>query len=148
MLVSTQHVEVQRDSYVDSVKLMSVSRGMQDEPGVEWASVVMGTPTNLDLLHQAGISQEHLEGVGSNDLVVAAIAGDEDQARAAVQTALDGIQQSGGGGGSLDEAIDAQPRTIDAAVTNLDDANVAIVSVPGDYAALEAYKALSEGLHV
>src|SRR5207247_1115375 len=40
------------------------------------------------------------------------------------------------------------PRTVEDAVATLPDANVAIVSVPGPFAALEAHKALSQGLHV
>jgi FdrA protein len=41
-----------------------------------------------------------------------------------------------------------RPRTLEGAVELLPDANVAIVSVPGDLAALETHKALSAGMHV
>ena len=40
------------------------------------------------------------------------------------------------------------PRSLGAAARALGDANLALISVPGAYAALEAHRALSEGLHV
>ncbi|MBO0873628.1 MAG: protein FdrA, partial [Pseudonocardia sp.] len=40
------------------------------------------------------------------------------------------------------------PATLGEALERLPDANLAVISVPGDYAALEAHKALSAGLHV
>jgi FdrA protein len=59
----------------------------------------------------------------------------------------------GSGGGSADGAgaaagAPARPRSLGAAATALGGANVALVSVPGEYASLEAHRALSRGLHV
>src|SRR5205814_3999087 len=58
----------------------------------------------------------------------------------------------GGGAGNAARpgaAAPERPRSLDEAVDALGGAaNLAIVSVPGDYAALEAHKALSAGLHV
>jgi FdrA protein len=57
---------------------------------------------------------------------------------------------SAGGGASADGggAATAPPRSLGAAAAELAGANVALVSVPGEYAALEAHRALSRGLHV
>ena len=42
----------------------------------------------------------------------------------------------------------AAPRSLGAAARTLGDANVALISVPGEYAVLEAHRALTAGLHV
>src|SRR5207302_11220232 len=53
------------------------------------------------------------------------------------------------GGGGPTGSPPERPRSLSEAVDTLGgQANVAIVSVPGDYAALEAHKALSAGMHV
>ncbi|HEX2178969.1 MAG TPA: protein FdrA, partial [Actinomycetota bacterium] len=51
------------------------------------------------------------------------------------------------GGGAGDQAA-RRPTSLQEALSLQEDTNVAFVSVPGDYAALEAHKALSAGLHV
>jgi FdrA protein len=50
--------------------------------------------------------------------------------------------------GARDEPGRAAPRTIGEAAARLPEANVAVVSVPGPYAAVAAHSALSAGLHV
>src|SRR5262249_56999924 len=40
------------------------------------------------------------------------------------------------------------PRTLDSALRQVPDANLAMISVPGEYAKLEALAALRRGLHV
>ena len=55
---------------------------------------------------------------------------------------------AGGAGANGAGAAPARPRSLGSAVDGLGGANVALVSVPGEYAALEAHRALSRGLHV
>src|SRR5438034_3767122 len=47
-----------------------------------------------------------------------------------------------------DTAREAAPRTLETALRRLPDANLACISVPGEYAVHEARKALRHGLHV
>src|SRR5262249_60373654 len=47
-----------------------------------------------------------------------------------------------------DTAREAAPRTLETALRRLPDANLACISVPGEYAVYEARKALRHGLHV
>jgi FdrA protein len=49
---------------------------------------------------------------------------------------------------SAEEAAEFRPKTMRSAVKNRPDANVAIISVAGRYAADEAWEALRRGLHV
>jgi FdrA protein len=137
-------VEVRRDTYVDSVGLLNVSREMRTVPEVVWASALMGTPANADLLVDAGFD---VQGLRVNDLVLAV----EAETDAAAQSALDVAQQAIRGGESPPDAstpATRQPGDVMEAAEELGDANLAVVSVPGPYAALEAHKALTAGLHV
>ena len=148
--MSTRRVVVLRDRYVDSVVQMSASRAMMDLDGVEWAAAAMGTPANIDTLTGRGFDTGSFEAT-ANDcfLAVEAAAGEAaDGALDVGQAALAGGSGRGGAGANGAGAPD-RPRSLAEAVDTLGGtANLAIVSVPGDYAALEAHKALSAGLHV
>jgi FdrA protein len=143
--VTEAATRVHADTYVDSVLLMAATRAMSGAPGVEYAAAVMATPANLDDLKAGGFE---VPAAGANDLVLAVRAGSAAEAEAGLDAGDDTLAsaaaESQPEGGGAKEA----PRTLEDAVAALPDANVAIVSVPGPFAALEAHKALSQGLHV
>jgi len=144
-------VIVLRDRYVDSVVQMGASRAMMDVDGVEWAAAAMGTPANLETLAGRGFDTGAVAAT-ANDLFLAVEAGSDAVADAALEVGEQALAGGarGKGSGALDgTAAPERPRSLGEAIDALGgDANLAIVSVPGDYAALEAHKALSAGLHV
>ena len=131
--------------YLDSVALMRISREIEDLAGVSAASLMLGSASNKDLLRDAGLLDEASEGAGSNDLVIAIRAdgpGALQAAFAAAEVALRGPaggERQGGGW---------NPRSLETALRALPEANLAIVSVPGDFAAREARRAIERGLNV
>jgi FdrA protein len=144
----TRRVVVLRDRYVDSVVQMGASRAMMDVDGVEWAAAAMGTPANLETLAGKGFDTGAIEAT-ANDCFLAVAAGSDDVVDAAVAVGQQSLAGGARGGGRGAPAAPERPRSLEEAVDALGgDANLAIVSVPGDYAALEAHKALSAGLHV
>ena len=143
-------VQVHKDRYVDSVVQMSASRAMMDIEGVEWASAAMGTPANLETLAGKGFDTNSFDAT-ANDCFLAIDAASDDAVNAALEAGTKALAGGGGGqaGGLAGAAAAERPRSFTEAVDAVGGkANVAIVSVPGDYAALEAHKALSAGLHV
>ncbi|HEX2235899.1 MAG TPA: protein FdrA, partial [Actinomycetota bacterium] len=138
-------VRVRPSSYVDSVVLMAATRAMRSSAGVEGASALMGTPANREALARDGFDPAETGAVGANDLVLAVRADSEEHAAAALSAAEDVLDRRAQG---APEPAAAGPRSLPEATARLPGANVAIVSVPGEYAALEAHKALSLGLHV
>ena len=142
-------VRLLKDAYVDSVLQMAATRAMREVDGVEWATTAMATPANVATMEGEGFD---LAGAGANDCVLAARAGNDEAAEAAIaagQAALGGgAKRDGARGGPGGTAGERDPESLDEAVAELPEANLAIVSVPGDYAALEAHKALTAGLHV
>ena len=143
----TARAEVIADSYIDSVRLLEATRTMRDAPGVDWAWALMATPANLEILATEGLAQP-LDGASANDLVLG-VRGTDEHLPAALQA---GRQMLFEAVGSADAAGSGpqppRPASLDEALAGAPETNVAIVSVPGPYAALEAQKALTRGLDV
>ena len=138
------HVEVRTGAYADSVTLLQVSRSVGTEPGVDAAMVAMATPLNLDLL--AGMGFEPPQ-AGPNDMVVAvriAPGGELDAALAAVDRALTDARRARATG--TDDTV-SPPRTTASALRD-SDATLALISVPGPHAFVEAMDALTAGRDV
>ena len=98
----------------------------------------MGTPANLEDARGLGLWDEAMAGAGADDVVIA-IAGVD--AQAGLHAAASVLDARPGGGGQGPEL---------RAPTNIAkvSADIALISVPGDYAALEAHKALGAGMDV
>lgn len=137
-------VHILNDSYKDSVRLLEATRAMLALEGIDWAWAVMATPANLETLAAEGFT-DGLADVTANDLVLVARSEDPDVVTAALDLARETLFSAiaaGDDGGTdpltgMDQALEVAP-----------DANVAIISVPGPYAALETHKALSNDLDV
>ncbi len=146
----TTVLEVRRGSYHDSVSLMQASRAVSASDGVEAALVAMATELNLDLLDGMGFDRP--VGAGPNDLFVAVRARDDDaaaRARDVLDSALTELSAGRGSGGAAtgDLASGPAPRTVSAAARQAP-ATLALVSVPGPHAYVEAMDALEAGLSV
>jgi FdrA protein len=145
--VSTARLRVFAGAYRDSLLLLSATRSMRAADDVEWATALMATEANVADLGSAGFGVSELGSADANDLVLAvraAGAGPADAALDQGQAVL--FAEAGRDDGP---GPDGQPpRTVDGAAARLPGANVAIVSVPGQYAALAAHQALTSGLHV
>jgi FdrA protein len=136
------------DMYVDSVVQLRCIRAMRELDGVAWASAGMATPANVETLLAEGVAAGDVASAGANDFVLVVRASSPQAAdealsvgraafSAAIPTPADGAPSARSAPRSLSDARLLAPT-----------ANVAVVSVPGDYAALAAYQALSIGLHV
>ena len=137
--------EVRKGFYLDSVALMRLSRSIADRPGVAEAGLMMGTPANRQILADAGLLTEAAPATQGNDLIVSVRADSEAVARDALAAALaelDTPRASAAGAQAWN------PRSLRGALKAMPDANLALISVPGDFAAAEARKALRRGLNV
>jgi FdrA protein len=137
------HVELRPGAYADSVTLLQVSRTVQGLDGVTAAQVAMATPLNVEVL--TGMGFDVPAEAGPNDLVVALRLASVDglaAALAGVDAALrDANRRDDGGSTEL-----APPRTTAAALRRTADPGaLALVSVPGASAFVEAMDALEAG---
>ena len=123
---------------------MTVSAKVSAVPGIDAASVVMASATNVENLARAGLGDF---AVRPNDLVVA-VSGTDEACAEALQKA-DELLSTKAGGRDDEGAGAQQPVTsIQMAVARDPAHNFALISVPGDYAASEAMKALRLGMDV
>lgn len=124
---------------------MRVARAVSALAGVQAASLVIGTPSNKALLRDSGL----LAGAGAqanpDDLVIAVRARDAARAKAALAEAERLLAAPAA---PAAEAGPARARGFAAALAALPEADLALISVPGAFAAAEARRALEAGLHV
>lgn len=140
-LAVSWHVRVIPNRYADSVRLMSISRAVRERDGVRRCELGMGTPANLEYLAKFGASADATPG----DLVIAVDAIDG-LAEDALEFAERVLSTQGRDDGAV--AVKQRARSLPAALADADGANLALISVPGEYAVLEAQRALSAGMHV
>jgi FdrA protein len=140
-MTSVTHVET-RSAYADSVTLLQVSREVAAAPGVLAAQVAMGTPLNLEVLAGMGFD---VPACSPNDMVVA-LRLDSEEALAGALAAV-GAALAVTSKGAVGAAEVAAARTTGSALRR-SEATLALVSVPGEHAALEAVDALDAGRDV
>ena len=137
--------QVRRAFYRDSVALMRISRAVGALDGVASAALMIGSVTNKNLMRDAGLLNADGERAGPNDLIFAVSAEGEAQAATALAEAgrlLDAPAATEQGAGQW------HPKSLDTALAQLPGANLVLISVPGEFAAAEARRALNRGLHV
>ena len=135
-------------TYRDSVEMMRLASLVEREPGVKQVAAVMATPANRALLEPVGLLVGAARQAGPDDLVIAVLAADEDAATAALGRAR-AVLAGRADSGASDGQSEAPPlRSLGVALDALPGANLALISVPGPYAAAEALKALKRGLNV
>jgi succinyl-CoA synthetase alpha subunit len=138
---------VRRNSYFDSIDLMRVAEQARQLAGVVEVAVVMGTPPGRSMLADAGMWPAEAPDAGPSDLLISVRASTEAAASGAIKS-VEALLDAGRGGTAGPSHADMMPRTTAAAARSGGAANVAVIAVPGAYAAIEAHQALSAGLHV
>jgi succinyl-CoA synthetase alpha subunit len=137
----TDHAIIQ-NQYFDSVFLMRVAKRISAAEGIEQAAAVMATAKNLEALAQAGFASAATGPAAPNNVIVALRATDSAHARAI----LDHLDQWFNRGETPNSR--ASVATLSDALQVEPNANLAVISVPGEYAAREARLALEHNLHV
>ncbi|MEZ5934606.1 MAG: acyl-CoA synthetase FdrA [Alphaproteobacteria bacterium] len=132
--------------YMDSVALMRCSKNLAGLDGVEDAALMMGTPANRQIMTDAGLLAADGERAQGGDLVIGIRAADREAADRAIAAAEAFLEKPARPHAAGADAW--QPKTLRAGLKALPDASLALISVPGSYAAAEARKALNRGLHV
>ena len=133
---------IRKNQYYDSVFLMGISKRISEANGVQQNAVLMGSDNNKKLLSNIGIQNIQIDRAYPNDLIVAVIA-DTPQI---VNDVLDKLDEYLGAG--MQSSSASNLHSFEDGLAQKPDANLAVISVPGEYAAREARKAIESGLHV
>ena len=137
---------VKKGSYHDSVVLMLLTNQISTIEGVKKVSIMMATPANKDIYRQSGLSTEELESASANDMVVVADVDDDAILDVIMEEVEEFFKKQSTSEGDKKGAESV--KSWDKALGKLPDANLAVISIPGAYAALEADRALDEGMNV
>ncbi|MGA3352969.1 MAG: FdrA family protein [Acidimicrobiales bacterium] len=137
-------VELRRGIYRDSVILMQVSQAIASCRGVTAAIVAMATPLNIEVYERLGFDRGAVADATPNDLLVA-IKGEHDAVDLAAaelerQLAPSPTQDAQGFGSP------PAPRTLASALRH--GGTLALISVPGRHAFVEAMDAVHAGVSV
>ncbi|MDO4565319.1 MAG: acyl-CoA synthetase FdrA [Clostridia bacterium] len=136
-------LEVRKNAYYDSVTLMLISKDLKKLDGVEEALVGMGTELNREIAHNIGLATPEFEEVGANDFFVA-VRCEADNTFDAVMAKVEELLNKKA------ESKEAEyfPPTLEGAVKADKDLNMAVISVPGKFAADVAQSCLDNDINV
>ncbi|MDQ8591328.1 hypothetical protein, partial [Klebsiella aerogenes] len=136
-------IVVKKNTYFDSVSLMSISTRANKLDGVEQAFVAMATEMNKGVLNNLGLLTPELEAAKNGDLMIV-IKGkdgaDCEQILSEIEALFSKKAESG--------QHEARYATLASAKKHLPQSNLAIISVNGLFAAREARQALQNDLNV
>ena len=118
---------VKKNFHRDSVRLLHLSEEAKKIDGIKDAAVVMGTTTNKEILEKLSLLTDEGRAALESDMILAVMADS--------QSAIDGgIKQ-------IEEMVLRPPSakgrsfySVDAALQAVPDANLAVVSIPGEHA--------------
>ncbi|MEK6672907.1 MAG: acyl-CoA synthetase FdrA [Nitrospirota bacterium] len=131
--------------YMDSLRLMRISNKAAALEGVEKVAVVMATVLNKEILKEVGLLVTEGAGASNDDIFVAVAVEDENR----IQAVLDFIEEEMKREGErIKDMAGYAPKSLESALEMMPQANLSLISVPGQYAKAEAMKALKKGLHV
>ncbi len=131
-----------KNQYFDSVFLMGVNKHLSDEKGVQQTAVLMGSDGNKKLLKDLNLFVPGMDGAQANDLIVSIIADSETIVEEILSRLPDYLK---GGAGTPGKT---RLSTLENGLSIKPSANLAVLSIPGEFAAREAKKALDHGLNV
>ena len=143
---------LKRNTYYDSITLMSLAQAIKALPGVDEVGAVMATELNRELLRDssllptAWLAQQETP-PGPEDLLLVVRAIDEAHADDALKAAEQHLTRSRDTTPTGD-ATALPVRSLELALQRDPSANIAVIAVAGEHAWLEAEQALRHGLHV
>jgi len=137
-------LEIRKNAYYDSVTLMLISKELKKLDGVSEALVGMGTDLNIEIAHNIGVATPEFDGqVGSNDFFVAVECTDEAVFGEVMKTVEQLLNKK-----TESKAAAYTPPTLEGALKIDPELNMAVISVPGKFAADVAQGCLDNGINV
>jgi succinyl-CoA synthetase alpha subunit len=137
---------IRKNSYQDSINLMLLTQNISSMPGVKEVQVMMGTDANKDIFNEAGLLTDEAKTAEPNDMMIVLDADKKDvmdDVLKQIDKFLSDLSVK-----SDDQAADSKTVTNwDDAMKAVPDANLAVISVPGIYAADEIDNALDHNLN-
>lgn len=138
---------IQKNAYQDSITLMLLTKKISSIEGVNKVSIMMGTPANKEILANSGLSTPEQSNASPNDIIIVFDIDQKNESIASeIKNQIDDFlnKQSGANKNSGAQSV----KNWRAALDKLPDSNLVLISIPGQYAAIEAENALNAGKNV
>ncbi len=129
-----------RGLYRDSVQLMRLSEEARRIEGVVDAAIVMGTDLNKRLLGERGLLTVDGEAAGEGDLIIAVKVADGVDVEV-VRERIEELLRGGGVG-------EGYYYSVESAIEGLGGADLALISIPGEYVRELALDLIEKGIHL
>ena len=125
---------------------MSMSTNANKIDGVAEVIIAMTTEMNKEVMENVGLYNDEIKNAVSSDLVITS----KIESGYDIDEVLDEVEEMLFAKKKIDDSEDAPMiyKTISSAVENNEDANLALISVNGQYVAREAFQALNNDLNV
>lgn len=134
---------IKPNTYSDSMSLMAPSTKVNQLPEVHQAMIGMGTGLNKQVIAEVGLSTPEVEAATPRDQIIV-VQCDTEEICDEVLAKVEELRAEG----MAKPAGATSYRTSRQAYENATDTSLAIITVPGEYAADEARAALDAGRHV
>ena len=134
---------VKKNEFYNSVLMMRISEEANNLKGVGQAAVLMATDLNKEVLGYMGLLTEEVREASPNDFVIAIKAETEADIQKAIGEIENMLRIK-----QVEAGDEYSPKTLSSALDMMPDANLVVISVPGEFAKREASRALEKGLHV
>ena len=133
---------------MDSTLLMKITKEIQALEFVQEAVAVMGTDMNKTVIAEFGGLSEDVNNAGPNDLIISVQLDESNLSRTGEIEACVKNLLSASSNTSCKNNIQTSFPNISLAAEAMGGAGLAIISLPGEFAAAEAIKALNSGMNV
>lgn len=140
----TIQAKIKKNTYFDSVSLMSLSTRANQIENVKQAMIGMGTKMNKEVIQNVGMSSVEIEKAGTGDLMIAIETDKPDE----IEVIFEQIDLLFTTKAKKSRKEEKAYKTINEASQEIEEANIAIISVNGSFAAREVQEALDNNLHV
>lgn len=135
--------KIKKNTYVDSVSLMTISTRANQIDHVKQAMIGMGTDMNKEVIENVGMTVEEIKTATTGDLMIVI----ETEEEGNIEAAMEEIEKLFERKEEASESSERKYSTISSA-NEANESNIAVISVNGMYAAREAREALENNLHV
>lgn len=140
---------VKKNAYYDSATLMLISSKLAElAGGSENIAVMMASQMNKDIMRKSGLLDQEGQEAAPNDLIFAMRAESEEKIAEIEAAALDMLEAKSKKKSSSADKNEDEFESSNKALENLENIDLAVVSLPGQYAHTEVAKLLKHDVNV
>ncbi|MFL6456757.1 MAG: hypothetical protein ACJ71G_07290 [Nitrososphaeraceae archaeon] len=139
------YVQIRQNFYRDSLQLLKISDNIKRQSGILEAAVIMGTRTNKQILSKLGFPEDKIKQAKESDSIIAIKAQNKrslDSVVIRLDNLLEGTDRIISDTGKSGQILD-----LNSALRSMPDANLALISVPGEYVKDLSLRLIDAGIH-